>query len=138
LRIYCAVLQWLLVEIKCKRTIKKRFVFIRFQVCQLLNSVLDIQPVATPDVRGQSSFADFSPMSIASSFDDETDLTSKHLSTSSTSSSTSNNRKRKIASSCEELNINKRQQTELVSMETLGNFYSGNQLLFKFFLFLDC
>ena len=95
------------------------------QVCNLLNSVLDNPPNAVePSRLGQSSFADFSPMSVAStSFDDESEST-KHLSTSSTSSSVSTNRKRKLVSSCDESSVgsSKRQLTELVSMETFGNF----------------
>ena len=87
-----------------------------FKVCQLLNSVLDISPTSNLiDTRGQSSFVDFSPMSIVASSDDETDASTNVK----TSTSTIKNRKRKPDDD-ESAKMIKRQLTGLVSMETFG------------------
>ena len=73
------------------------------------------------ETRGQSSFVDFSPMSIAASSDDENDVSSNvKISTASV-----NNRKRKPDLDDDEsakLLMTKRQLTGLVSMETFGWF----------------
>ena len=89
-----------------------------FKVCQLLNSVLDISPTSNLiDTRGQSSFVDFSPMSIVASSDDETDASTNVK----TSTSTIKNRKRKPDDD-ESAKMIKRQLTGLISMETFGLF----------------
>ncbi len=102
------------------------FNFLLVKVCQLLNSVLDSPPPTSSDVRGQSSFVEFSPMSIAATSSDDENETNKH-------SAFSHNRKRKILPHGESNFLdNKRQLTELVSMESFGEQYIFKQLSFTF------
>lgn len=77
------------------------------EVCRLLNSALDIPALASSDSQGQSSFLEFSPMSIVASSDDENDST-KHP----------NNKGRKRKSLSPIQYPNKRQSTGPLSMES--------------------